>query len=103
MNSNSDTATASHQAADDLRALLQDAEAALSGAGDMAEDKVAELRDRLRSALDKGSGAYKRAKACAQVKLGEADDYVRAHPYQAIGTAVAVGAIIGLLIGRRMP
>jgi ElaB/YqjD/DUF883 family membrane-anchored ribosome-binding protein len=103
MNSTSETATASNRAAEDLRALLHDAEQALSGAGDMAEDKLAELRDRMRNALDKGNGAYKRAKACAEVKLGEADDYVRAHPYQAIGTAVAVGAIIGLLIGRRMP
>jgi ElaB/YqjD/DUF883 family membrane-anchored ribosome-binding protein len=97
------TNNASTQTVDDLKALLHDAEQALAGAGDVAEDKIAELRDRMRSALDKGTGVYKRARECAQEKLGEADKYVHAHPYQAIGTAVAVGAIIGLLIGRRLP
>ncbi|ATC65535.1 protein ElaB [Nibricoccus aquaticus] len=94
---------ASTQTIDDLKALLHDAEQALSGAGDVAEDKVAELRDRMRAALDKGSNAYARARECAKEKLGEADHYVRAHPYQAIGTGIAIGAVIGLLIGRRLP
>lgn len=97
------SSTASNQSIDDLKALLHDAEQALSGAGDVAEDKISELRDRMRTALDKGSNAYQRARECAREKLGEADDYVRSHPYQSIGTAVAVGAIIGLLIGRRLP
>lgn len=95
--------TASQQSIDDLKALLHDAEQALSGAGDVAEDKISELRERMRAALDKGSNAYKRARECAREKLGEADDYVRAHPYQSIGTGIAIGAVIGLLIGRRLP
>lgn len=94
---------ASTQTIDDLKALLHDAEQALSGAGDVAEDKIAELRDRMRTALEKGGNAYQHARECAREKLGQADDYVRTHPYQAVGTAVAVGAIIGLLIGRRLP
>jgi ElaB/YqjD/DUF883 family membrane-anchored ribosome-binding protein len=101
--SSATTNNASSQTVDDLKALLHDAEQALSGAGDVAEDKIAELRDRMRAALDKGTNAYQRARECAQEKIGQADDYVRAHPYQAVGTAVAVGAIIGLLIGRRLP
>lgn len=100
---NTATNIASQQTVDDLKALLRDAEAALSGAGEVAEDKIAELRDRMRSALEKGTGVYQRARECAQEKIGQADDYVRTHPYQAVGTAVAVGAIIGLLIGRRLP
>lgn len=94
---------ASTQSIDDLKALLHDAEQALSGAGDVAEDKIAELRDRMRTALDKGTNAYARARECAKEKLGEADQYVRSHPYQSIGTGIAIGAIIGLLIGRRLP
>jgi ElaB/YqjD/DUF883 family membrane-anchored ribosome-binding protein len=100
---NTATNTASQQTVEDLKALLRDAELALAGAGEVAEDKIAELRDRMRSALDKGNGAYQRARECAQEKISQADDYVRTHPYQAVGTAVAVGAIIGLLIGRRLP
>ena len=99
----SSTNTASSQTIDDLKALIHDAEQALSGAGEVAEDKVAELRDRMRAALDKGSNAYQRARECAREKLGEADEYVRSHPYQSIGTGIAIGAILGLLIGRRLP
>jgi ElaB/YqjD/DUF883 family membrane-anchored ribosome-binding protein len=95
--------TASSQTVDDLKALLHDAEEALSGAGNVAEDKISELRDRMRAALEKGGNAYQRVRECASEKLGEADVYVRSHPYQAIGTAVAIGAIVGLLIGRRLP
>lgn len=94
---------ASTQTIDDLKALLHDAEQALSGAGDVAEDKIAELRDRMRAALEKGGNAYLRARECAKEKLDEADQYVRTHPYQSIGTGIAIGAIIGLLIGRRLP
>lgn len=101
--SSSTATTASTQSIDDLKALLHDAEQALSGAGDVAEDKISELRERMRAALDKGTTVYRRARECAREKLGEADDYVRTHPYQSIGTAVAVGAIVGLLIGRRLP
>ena len=61
------------------------------------------FRDRMRAALDKGSNAYQRARECAREKLGEADEYVRSHPYQSIGTGIAIGAILGLLIGRRLP
>ena len=95
--------TASQQSIDELKALLHDAEQALSGAGEVAEDKISELRDRMRAALDKGSNAYKRARECAREKMDEADEYVRSHPYQSIGTAVAIGALVGLLIGRRLP
>lgn len=97
------TTNASSTQIDDLKALLHDAEQALAGAGDVAEDKISELRDRMRAALEKGGSAYQRVRECAQEKLGEADQYVRSHPYQSVGTAVAVGAIIGLLIGRRLP
>ena len=95
--------TASQQSIDELKALLHDAEQALSGAGEVAEDKISELRDRMRAALDKGSNAYRRARECAREKMDEADEYVRSHPYQSIGTAVAIGALVGLLIGRRLP
>lgn len=97
------TSDSSQQTIDDLKALIQDAEEALANAGDVAEDKIAELRERLRGALDKGGNAYRRARECAREKIDEADQYVRSHPYQSIGTAIAIGAILGLLIGRRLP
>jgi ElaB/YqjD/DUF883 family membrane-anchored ribosome-binding protein len=99
----SSSTNASSQTIDDLKALLHDAEQALSGAGDVADDKISELRNRMRTALEKGGNAYNRARECAQEKLTEADQYVRSHPYQSIGTGLAIGALLGLLIGRRLP
>jgi ElaB/YqjD/DUF883 family membrane-anchored ribosome-binding protein len=98
---NAKIATAASQASEDLRALLRDAELALSGAGEVADEKVQLLRSRLRAALDKGGETYDQAREVVREKLHDADGYVRAHPYQAIGTALAVGAIVGLLIGSR--
>jgi Uncharacterized conserved protein len=97
------SANTSQKTIDDLKSLIQDAEEALANAGDLAEDKVSALRERLRGALEKGNDVYQRARECAREKIDEADLYVRSHPYQSIGTAIAVGAILGLLIGRRLP
>jgi len=33
--------------------------------------------------------------------VSDADDYVREHPWQAIGVAAAIGATVGLLVARR--
>ncbi len=97
------SSTTSQQTIDDLKTLIHDAEEALGNAGDLAEDKISALRERLRSALEKGNDVYHRARECAREKIDEADIYVRSHPYQSIGTAMAIGAILGLLIGRRLP
>ena len=97
------TSAAANQTIEDLKALVRDAEATLASAGEGAEERVAELRDRLRAALDHTQTTYRRAVASAKERLGDADVYVRSHPYQSVGVAVALGAILGLLIGRRLP
>ena len=86
---------------DDLKALLHEAEQALSSSAGVAGDKFEELRDRLRSALDSGKYSFERLRTEATQRAKQADKLVRENPYYAIGVAAGVGAIIGLLVARR--
>lgn len=88
-------------AIDDLRALVRDAEQVLANAGDAAGEQAADLQARMREALDASRDRLHELKASAREHLDEYDEYVRAHPYQSIGVAVAIGALIGVLLGRR--
>ena len=86
---------------EELRALMKDAETLLEKSGDSADEKVIELRERLSEMIGTSRDQLDRAKAVAQEKLHQCDDYVRSHPYHAVGVAAGVGAIIALLASRR--
>lgn len=86
--------------ADDLKALLHEAEQALSTTAGEAGDKFEELRDRLRDALHEGKYSLGQLKAEAARRAKQADTLVRDNPYYAIGIAAGVGALIGILVSR---
>ncbi len=85
---------------DELKALLREAESALSHAGDTASDEVQELRERLRDVLADGQATVKNLAAAARRQAAKADETIRANPYQAIGIAAGVGLLAGYLISR---
>lgn len=91
--------TESHTA-DDLKALLHEAEQALSSTAGEAGDKFDELRDRLRTALDNGKYSFDRLRTEATRRAKQADHLVRENPYYAIGIAAGIGAVIGILASR---
>jgi ElaB/YqjD/DUF883 family membrane-anchored ribosome-binding protein len=84
--------------ADELRALVSEAEALLrnstetvSAAGrEQAEATMADLRKRLTS-------LERQVKARAR----EVDDYVHDNPWQAVAMAGGVALLLGLIMGRR--
>ena len=76
-----------------LQVLLHDAEKALSNTAGAAGEKITELRERMRDALEAG-----RAEATRRAK--QADELVHEHPYYAVGIAAGIGALIGILISR---
>ena len=86
--------------ADDLRALLHEAELALTQTAGDAGDKFDELRGRLRAALDQGRHSLDRLRTEATRRAKQADQLVRDNPYYAIGVAAGVGALIGILVSR---
>lgn len=85
----------------ELKDLVRDAEKALSKGGDFAEGKLDDLRDRLRSALEKGNSLYQRTREIAIERGEQADHAVRTHPYESISVALGVGVLLGYFISRR--
>jgi ElaB/YqjD/DUF883 family membrane-anchored ribosome-binding protein len=85
----------------DLGTLAEDARALLAATADVAEEKVVEARKRLAAALDSGKKICERVKEKAIEGAQAADEAVHEHPYQAIGIAFGVGAILGFLAAHR--
>lgn len=85
----------------ELENLADDAQALLTATANVAEEKVVEARRRLTTALEKGQEALKVVQDKAVEGVKATDSAIRSHPYQAIGVALGVGALIGFLVSRR--
>jgi ElaB/YqjD/DUF883 family membrane-anchored ribosome-binding protein len=85
----------------DLSTLAEDARALMAATADVAGDKVADARKRVAAALDTGKEVYGRARDRAIEGAKAADREVRNHPYESIGIAFGIGALIGFLVGRK--
>ena len=85
----------------DLSTLAEDARALMAATADVAGEKVGEARRRLAAALENSREIYSRVRDKAADGIRAADVTVREHPYQAIGIAFGLGALIGYLAARR--
>ena len=85
---------------EELKALLREAELALSSAGEQATDEVHALRDRVRNALAGGRETVKNLAASARRQAVQADEMIHENPYAAVGIAAGVGLLAGYLISR---
>ena len=81
--------------------LAEDARELLAATANVAESKVVEARKRLAVALDRGKQAWGQVQDRAVAQARAADEVIRDHPYQSIGIAFGVGALLGLLLRRR--
>jgi ElaB/YqjD/DUF883 family membrane-anchored ribosome-binding protein len=86
---------------DDAKALAEDARALVNATANVAEEKVVEARKRLAAALDSGTHIFKRVKEQAAEGARTVDEAVHQHPYQSIGIALGVGAVLGFLAAHR--
>jgi ElaB/YqjD/DUF883 family membrane-anchored ribosome-binding protein len=93
------------QLIDDLTAVIRDAESLLRATAAQTGDKVEEIRARaeqsVRQAKDRLAGIEDEALKQARVLAGEADEYVRGNPWQAVGIAAGIGLVLGVLLTRR--
>jgi ElaB/YqjD/DUF883 family membrane-anchored ribosome-binding protein len=85
--------------AEELRALIREAEEALGNSGD--GDGVEELRERLRGAIADGQNLISNLGDNLRRQAKRADEAIRANPYQTIGIATGLGLLAGFLLGRR--
>ena len=89
----------------DVKILLHDAEDLLRATAAETGDKLVELRHRMQQSVnDVKSNIVKLETAVIdRVKPAAAatDQFLRAHPWEAIGASALVGLLIGLLANRR--
>jgi ElaB/YqjD/DUF883 family membrane-anchored ribosome-binding protein len=94
-----------NQLIDDLTAVIRDAENLLRATAAQTGEKVDEMRARaeesVRMAKERLSGIEEETLKHARVLAGEADEYVRGNPWQAVGIAAGVGLVLGLFMSRR--
>ncbi len=89
---------------DDVKVVLHDAEALLQETAGVLGEKAKEARRRLESGVQVArarlSSVQKQSVEQAKVAAEATDQFVHEHPWPSIGIAFAVGALVGVLIGR---
>ena len=100
MNESNSMSNKSQAVNEALSSLAEDARALMSATSDVAGEKVAEARKRLAAALENSKQIYGRLREKAIDGAKAADEVVRENPYQAMGIALAAGAIVGYLLAR---
>ena len=73
----------------------------MNAAGEESGEKLAELRERLTTALESAKAAAQKLQQKSIETAKATDRVIRDHPYQTLGIALGLGVLIGLLIGRR--
>jgi ElaB/YqjD/DUF883 family membrane-anchored ribosome-binding protein len=100
-----DSEARAEKLAADLRLVISDTEALLRAVAGQSEESVAAARAKVKDSLGSakeqlgplGEEAAKQASAAVRAT----DEYIREHPWQAIGIAALVGLALGLLISRK--
>lgn len=89
----------------DLRLVVEDAEALLKATAGAADEKIAQARARaeesLRQARLRLQDAGFEIEAQVRESARAADAYVRDNPWQSVGVAAGIAFLVGYLIGRR--
>jgi ElaB/YqjD/DUF883 family membrane-anchored ribosome-binding protein len=86
---------------DYMGALTEDAQGLMAATADVAGEKVGEARKRLAAVLERGKEVYDQVRDKAVDGVRVTDQAVRENPYQAMGIALGVGAIVGFLVAGR--
>jgi ElaB/YqjD/DUF883 family membrane-anchored ribosome-binding protein len=90
--------------AQDLRAVVADAEELLHATADQAGEKAASLRERAKANLAVAKARLVEAEHAVvertKVAAKATDEYVHDNPWQSVGIAAGVGLLVGMLIGR---
>jgi ElaB/YqjD/DUF883 family membrane-anchored ribosome-binding protein len=92
-------------ASTEIRSLIADVEDLMARIADLKDADVVRMRGKVQRAveatkqtLSDGADTIRRQ---AQSVANTADEYVRESPWQAIGIAALVGAVVGILATRR--
>ena|SRR5436190_22802958 len=85
----------------DLKRVMRDSEELLQDSTGAVGEKAREIRERLERTLQSAKATCSRLQEQAKEGAKATDKLIRANPYKAIGIAVGVGILIGVLARRR--
>jgi ElaB/YqjD/DUF883 family membrane-anchored ribosome-binding protein len=99
-------------ASSEIKSLIADVEDLMARIADLKDADVVRVRSKVQRAVDAtkqsladGADALRQhaqnIRQHAQTAANTADDYVRDNPWQAVGIAALVGAVVGILATRR--
>jgi ElaB/YqjD/DUF883 family membrane-anchored ribosome-binding protein len=92
-------------ASGEIKSLIADVEELMARIADLKDADVVRVRGKVQRAVDATkqslSDSADSIRRQAQTAASTADDYVRESPWQAIGIAALVGAVVGILATRR--
>lgn len=92
-------------ATSEVRNLIADVEDLMAKIADLKDADVVRIRAKVQGAVDSTKQSLAQGtetlRLQAQRAFSSADDYVRASPWQAVGIAAVVGAVVGILTSRR--
>jgi len=74
---------------------------AITAMGHKAGEKAGDAHKKLVEVVEKGRGLYGQMRKKAIARAKATHEAVQEHPYQAMGIALAAGALIGLILARR--
>ncbi len=92
-------------ASGEIKNLIADVEELMARISDLKDADVVRMRGKVQRAVEAtkqsvADGAFNLRRR-AQAAASTADDYVRDSPWQAVGIAALVGAVVGILATRR--
>lgn len=103
MNASSEVTT--DKLVQDLKTVMEDAEALLRATSSQTGERIQEVRARaeesLRQARARLSQVEEDALKQAREVADATEEYVRENPWQSVGIAAGVGLLLGLLLSRR--
>lgn len=92
-------------ASSEIKNLIADVEELMARISDLKDADVERVRGKVQRAVDATKQSFAdgsvRLRRRAQQAAGSADEYVRESPWQAVGIAALVGAVVGILATRR--
>lgn len=92
-------------AASEVKSLIADVEDLVARIADLKDADVARVRGKVLQAVSTAKESLSAStdvlRRRAQRAVTSADDYVHESPWQAIGIAAVVGAVVGILASRR--
>ena len=92
-------------ASTEIKSLIADVEDLMARITDLKDADVVRIRGKVQHAIDATKQSLSESADAmryqAQKAAGTADDFVRDSPWQAVGIAALVGAVVGILATRR--